>query len=180
MTTKDVVYKNKTNSYKTTLTLTDANGSKLVAGKDYDKNVIYTYADGSKKGEPIGTDDIPQTGTLICATVTGIGPYTGNGNASLSATYRIIAADVSKAKVTVKPQIYQNGRKVTLTKDDITIKLNNTNLIYGIDYTIDETTYKNNTLKGSATVILRGIGDNYGGEKKITFQITSKKVEWWK
>lgn len=180
MTAKDVVYKNKTNSYKTTLTLTDANGSKLVAGKDYDKNVIYTYADGSKKGEPIGTDDIPQTGTLICATVTGIGPYTGNGNASLSATYRIIAADVSKAKVTVKPQIYQNGRKVTLTKDDITIRLNNTNLIYGIDYTIDETTYKNNTLKGSATVILRGIGDNYGGEKKITFQITSKKVEWWK
>ena len=87
---------------------------------------------------------------------------------------------MSKAKVTVKPQIYQNGRKVTLTKDDITIRLNNTNLIYGIDYTIDETTYKNNTLKGSATVILRGIGDNYGGEKKITFQITSKKVEWWK
>lgn len=180
MTAKDVVYQNKTNKYKTTLTLTDANGSKLAAGKDYDKNVIYTYAGGNRKGEPVGADDIPETGTLICATVTGIGPYTGNGNASMSATYRIIAADVSKAKVTVKPQIYQNGRKVTLTKDDITVRLNGTELIYGEDYTIDETTYKNNTLKGNATVILRGIGANYGGEKKITFKITSKKVEWWK
>ena len=41
MTVKDVVYKNKANSYKTTVTLTDANGSKLTAGKDYDKNLIY-------------------------------------------------------------------------------------------------------------------------------------------
>lgn len=179
MSAKDVVYKNKTNSYKTTLTLTDANGSKLAAGKDYDKNVIYTYADGSRKGEPISTDDIPEAGTLIRATVTGIGPYAGNGNATLSTTYRIIAADVSKAKVTVASQIYQNGKKVTLTKDDITIKLNNTELIYGQDYTIDETTYRNNTLKGSATVVLRGIGQNYGGEKKITFKITSRKIEWW-
>ena len=180
MTAKDVVYKNKTNSYKTTLTLTDANGSKLAAGKDYDKNVIYTYADGNKKGEPIGADDIPETGTRICATVTGIGPYAGSGNATLSTIYRIVAADLSKAKVTVIPQIYQNGRSVTLTKDDITIKLNGSELTYGKDYIIDEKTYKNNTLKGNATVILRGIGENYGGEKKITFKITSKKVEWWK
>lgn len=179
MSAKDVVYKNKTNSYKTTLTLTDANGSKLAAGKDYDKNVIYTYADGSRKGEPIGADDIPEAGTLIRATVTGMGPYAGNGNATLSTTYRIIAADVSKAKVTVTPQIYQNGKKVTLTKDDITIKLNNIELIYGQDYTIDEATYMNNTIKGNATVVLRGIGQNYGGEKKITFKITSKNIKWW-
>lgn len=179
MSAKDVVYKNKTNSYKTTLTLTDANGSKLAAGKDYDKNVIYTYADGSRKGEPIGADDIPEAGTLIRATVTGMGPYAGNGTATLSTTYRIIAADVSKAKVTVTPQIYQNGKKVTLTKDDITIKLNNIELIYGQDYTIDEATYMNNTIKGNATVVLRGIGQNYGGEKKITFKITSKNIKWW-
>lgn len=180
MTAKDVVYKNKTNSYKTTLALTDANGSKLTAGKDYDKNVIYTYADGSRKGEPIGADDIPETGTLIRATVTGIGPYAGSGNATLSATYRIVAADLSKAKVTVTSQIYQNGRAVTLTGDDITVRLNGTELIYGKDYAIDEKTYLNNTLKGNATVVLRGIGQNYGGEKKITFKITSKKIAWWK
>lgn len=179
MTAKDVVYKDKKNNYKTTLTLTDANGSKLSAGKDYDKNVIYTYADGARKGETIGADDIPEAGTLIRATVTGIGPYTGNGNATLSTTYRIVAADVSKAKVTVTPQIYQNGKNVILSKEDLTVKINGTELIYGQDYTIDETTYKNNTLKGNATVTIRGIGQNYGGEKKITFKITSKTIKWW-
>ena len=34
--------------------------------------------------------------------------------------------------------------------------------------------------KGKATVILRGTGANYGGQRKITYTISSKKLVWWK
>ncbi len=43
MTAKDVVYKNKKNAWKSTVTLTDCNGAKLSAGKDYDRNLAFTY-----------------------------------------------------------------------------------------------------------------------------------------
>lgn len=192
MTVKDVVYKNKPNSYKTTVTLTDANGSKLIAGKDYDKNLIYTYVHetivtikggGTEKrsaGDLVTALDIPSANTAIRVTAKGIGAYVGDGTASLSRVYRIIAANLSKAKVKAAAKVYLNGKEITLTKDDLTVTLNGTTLVYGQDYTIDESTYKNNIQKGKATVILRGIGENYGGEKKITFTIAAKKVVWWK
>lgn len=46
------------------------------------------------------------------------------------------------------------------------------------DYEI--VSYSNNVKKGTATVIIKGVG-NYGGTKKITFKIKSKKVGflWW-
>ena len=192
MTVKDVVYKNKANSYKTTVTLTDANGSKLTAGKDYDKNLIYTYVHesvvnikggGTEKraaGDLVTAVDIPSANTAIRVTAKGIGAYLGNGTASISRVYRIIAANLSTAKVKAAAKVYLNGKEIKLTKDDLNVTLNGSTLVYGQDYTIDESTYKNNIKKGKATVVLRGIGENYGGEKKITFTIAAKKVVWWK
>ena len=104
ITAKDVTYKKKANSYKTTLTITDANGKKLVAGKDYDKRVIYTYVHDTlvstadtaqitrRAGDIVDKNDIINANTKIRVTVKGIGAYAGSGNASLSTTYRIIAA----------------------------------------------------------------------------------------
>lgn len=191
MTAKDTIYKKKTGNYKTTLTITDANGRKLTAGKDYDKNVIYTYVNDTKvsttndtlitrkAGELVNKNDILNANTWIRATVKGTGAYAGDGNASLSTTYRIIAANITSAKLKVRTKIYQNGKAVTLTPEDLKLTLDGKELIYGIDYTIDEHSYADNTKKGKASVILRGIGTNYGGQRKITFTIASKSLLWW-
>lgn len=192
MTAKDIAYKNKPNSFKTTVTITDANGKKLAAGKDYDKNILYTYtqdtkvsaADGTtvrrKKGDMVDKNDIISADTTIQVSVTGIGAYLGDGSAQLSTTYRIIAADIAKAKLKVSAKEYLNGNAVKLTSSDIELTLNGAKLVYGTDYIIDESTYTNNTKKGKATVVLRGTGKNFGGQRKITFTIGSKLLVWWK
>lgn len=191
MTAKDMVYKNKKNACKSSVTLKDCSGSKLAAGKDYDKNLIYSYetatewmgADGElihrKAGDVVEPGDIPPAGTVIRVTAYGMGFYAGDGNAEISTTYRIIAADISKAKVTVQTQVYRNGQPVTLTEEDLKITMsgNSEPLIYGVDYTIDSSTYNKNINKGKATVIIRGRG-NFGGEKKITFTIKAKTLAW--
>lgn len=68
---------------------------------------------------------------------------------------------------------------MTLAPEDIRLTLNGTELVHGTDYLIDADSYTNNTKKGKASVILRGIGANYGGQRKITFTITSKSLLWW-
>ncbi len=209
MTAKDVVYKNKTNAYKGTVTLTDCNGAKLSAGKDYDRNLAYTYAedayvyaesDGSdgnvgnteskeyddgvilrKAGSTVEANDIPTAGTAIRVTAHGTGFYAGDGAAEISAVYRIVKADISKAKARVQAKEYRNGHPVTLTEEDLEITMSGSTepLQYGVDYTIDESTYAKNQNKGKAAVTIRGLG-NYGGEKKVTFTIGAKLLVWWK
>lgn len=213
MSAKDVVYKGKKNTYKSTVTLKDCNGSKLAAGRDYDRNLVYTYAQdvslrdaegneiNRKAGELVSAEDIPPANTLLRVTAQGIGAYAGlksdgdNGSTGqnetaagggndapqISATYRIVAADIAKARVSAKAQVYQNGRAITLTSEDLEITMGGIpdELVYGVDYVIDEATYTNHTNKGKAAVTIRGIG-NYGGEKKITYTIGSKTLVWWK
>ena len=204
MYAKDVVYQNRKNSFKGTVTLTDCSGVKLAAGRDYDRNLIYTYesdaewtdSDGNvisrKKGELVQEEDIPGAGTVIRVTAQGIGAYAGTQRAKtdetaqdtaphISAVYRIVAADIGKAKVKAAPKEYYNGREVFLTQADLTVTMNGISepLVYGRDYIIDTGTYNNNRNKGKANVTIRGL-DNYGGEKKITYTINSKMVLWWK
>ena len=176
MTAKDIVYKDKKGAYKTSVVLTDVNGKKLQAGKDYDKTLHYTYADGSE----IKENDIPSAGTAIRITVNGMGAYAGENDSvsSKSAIYHIVAADISKAKVTVKPKEYNNGNAVILTKDDITVTLNGTNLVFGEDYEIISDTYVGNCKKGKASVTIKGTGAKYGGSKKISFTIKGKTLKW--
>lgn len=185
---KDAVYKNAPNKYKAAITLIDANGAKLSAGKDYDKNIAFTYTEDTivtnasgesikrSKGDEIGSADIPAAGTKIKAAVTGKGAYPGE----ISGIYRIVSNDIAKAKASVKAKAYQNTGPVTLTPEDITIAINDKELVYGKDYMIDAATYANNTKKGKASVVLKGIGENYSGEKKINFTIASKAILWWK
>ena len=176
MTAKDVVYKDKKGTYKTSVVLTDVNGKKLQAGKDYEKTLHYTYADGSE----IKEDHIPSIGTAIRITVNGMGAYAGDNStaSSKSTIYHIVAADISKAKVTVNPKEYNNGEAVILAQDDITVTLNGSNLVFGTDYTIVSDTYVNNFSKGKASVTIKGTGAKYGGSKKISFTIKGKSLLW--
>ncbi len=197
MTLKDVVYREKKGAYRTKATLRDVSGSALAAGKDYDRNLRYTYENDTqimvledkalveaerKKGDPVGEEDIVQAGTSIRVTAQGIGAYAGTGAAApeISEVYRIVSADFTKAKVKVAAKDYQDGRPVTLTAADLTVTVNGAAepLVSGQDYIIREETYVNHTKKGKAKVTLRGIG-NYGGEKTITYTIGAKKLSWW-
>lgn len=175
----DKVYSTKKGAYKSVPTLTDSNGKKLVAKKDYEKAFIYTYAketvteDGTVRaaGEEVGANDILKVGTLVNVTITGKGLYTGIGVGQ----FRIVKADIKKCKATVETQTY-TGTPVTLSKDDIVVKNGKTQLS-SEDFEI--VGYENNVKKGTAKVIIRGVGDTYGGKKTIKFKIKAKGFKWW-
>lgn len=180
LTLKDKVWQNKQNIYRTTITLTDMDGKKLSAGKDYDKNATYVYdsdtilADQStrKAGEEVAPKDIIPAGTVIKVTVneTADGNYTGK----VSATYRITTADISKAAVKIPAQTY-TGRAIE-PDDQIEVRLNRT-LISKDNYEI--VSYQNNVNKGTATVTIRGKND-CGGSKTVKFKIRQKGFIWWR
>lgn len=166
----DKTYKNKKNIYKTTVRLIDTNGKALKAGTDYNKNIVYTYADDTFKeaGSPVLKDDIIPAGTSIKVTITAKGTnYTGE----VSGTYRIVGASISKAKVTIPAQTY-TGKAITLSEDQIQVKVNG-EIIPVTDYEIYSERYSNNIKKGTAKVTIHGL-NNYGGTKTVSFKIKAK------
>ena len=178
----DISYNTKKNMkyYLAKPQLLDVDGSVLSAGKDYSKTFKYELLkeDGSYV-ELLPTSDVSMihAGDEIKITVTGAGEYTESNSTS----YRIIdaAQSISKARITIKPQVY-TGKAVTISKADITkveIKVNGSYMpLEDSDYEIVEGSYKNNIKKGTAKVTIKGVGV-YGGTKEATFKIQSKDVD---
>ena len=165
----DKVFQNKAKNYTTKFDVLDSNGKKLAVKRDYEI-VKYAYADGSEVKD---TDIIP-AGTEIFVTVKA---KDGSGFiGELTGSYRIVQTDIGKVAAKVTDQIY-TGSAITPGKEEITLTMKKVPLTAD-DYEI--VSYSNNVKKGTATVIIRGVG-NYGGTKKITFKIKSKKVGflWW-
>lgn len=165
----DKVFQNKAKNYTTKFNVLDSNGKKLAVKKDYEI-AKYAYADGSEVKD---TDIIP-AGTEIFVTVKA---KEGSGfTGELTGSYRIVQADIGKVAAKVTDQTY-TGSAITPGKEEITLTMKKVPLTAD-DYEI--VSYNNNVKKGTATVIIRGVG-NYGGTKKITFKIKSKKVGflWW-
>ena len=164
LSASDKPYSDKPNKWQSSVTVTDVNGKKLTAGKDYDKTFTYSHSQ----------EQSPQPDTTITVTVNGLGFYEG----TCSGTYRIYAKNISTLKVVIDPQEY-TGEEITLTPvTDIHLFANSTdakklqNEITEACYEIVE--YKNNTKAGTAKVTLRGIGE-YGGTKTYSFKIQKKK-----
>ncbi|MDE7266381.1 MAG: hypothetical protein K2N89_02830 [Lachnospiraceae bacterium] len=99
--------------------------------------------------------------------------------------FQVGTIDISKAKVVsavdgkVVTKEY-TGKPIELTGDDlkVTLKVNGKEekLTLGQDYKI--VTHFNNINKGSATVVLQGMGSNgYSGTKTYKFKITQKSVK---
>lgn len=177
----DKIYQNKSNRYETTVRVVDFNGKKLSLGKDYDKNIVYTYAertklaDGTirKAGEEIGSGDIVPALTQIQVTVNAAenSGYTG----SVSGTYRIVKSDIAKVKVTVETQEY-TGEEVKPNKEAITVKIGKEVLEPSM-YEI--VSYGDNCVnKGKNTITIKGVG-NYGGTKTVSYKIRAKSFWWW-
>lgn len=190
VTAGDVVYQNKTNICKPVIKLVDEDGKIMTAGVDYDNIFAYSYTkdvivskliDAKKNvykfvirmaGDAVNPDDIIPVGAEITVTINekaGTGSYTG----TTSATFKFIAADISKAAITVAPQSY-TGKPVSLSKSDIAAKIGNVTLDSN-DYTIIG--YAKNIATGSATVTIKGIG-NYGGVKTVPFKIVAKSMNY--
>lgn len=177
VTASDKIYKNKKNIYKTTVRLTDTDGKALSAGSDYDKNMKYTYAYDVKNadgqiikaaGTEVTKEDVIPAGTTIQVEINAKGSnYTG----SVSGTYRIAGANISRAKVTIPSQSY-TGNEIK-PDSQIDVKVDGTKLSLNTDYEI--VGYSNNVKKGTARVVIHGLG-SYGGTKTVSFKIVSKAL----
>ena len=169
LTVPDKAFVNKAGKYVSKPVLTDVDGNKLTAGKDYERAIVYTLEDGTE----LNSRSKVNVGTNIQVKVTGMGAYTGE----LEGAYRITASDFTKAKIRISPQIY-SGHAIMLEQGDITVKVGRETLTYGTDYEIVEESYSNNIKKGTASVTIAGKG-NYGGRKTAKFRITSRRLMWF-
>ncbi|MBR5579405.1 MAG: hypothetical protein IKW28_10485, partial [Lachnospiraceae bacterium] len=151
--------------------VTDADGKVLKAGQDYD--TAYFNAEGTEMTKK----DTPQAGSEITVKVTGKGLYNGG---TLTETYTITELDFTKAKIKIKAKAY-TGDSIILTKEDIeSVVVNKVDITkdFETSYEIVEGSYSNNVKKGTAKVTLKGLG-NYGGNKTVTFKITTKNFVWF-
>ncbi|MBO4902012.1 MAG: hypothetical protein J5518_04405 [Lachnospiraceae bacterium] len=167
----DVVYADKNGNWKTTLNLVDEEGKTLKSNTDYDlKNAEYRL--GNETGELLTNEHRLSTEDVVYVKVPAKGiNYTGYAEG----TYRISRQNIAKLNATIKPKTY-TGKRVTLTNTDIVWK--GVSDQADVTYIIDETSYKNNTDKGKATVDVIGTGD-FCGRKTITFTIGPKGILWW-
>lgn len=182
VTVSDIVFNAK--GFKApAVTITDADGKKLSAGKDYDKSIIYTYAedvtleDGTSRveGDAVEKNDIIPAKTVICVQVEGMGAYE---DTLAEATFRVTKLSLAKATFKVKNQTY-TGKAITIDGSDFTTaKCGTDELDEKTDYVILARTYKNNINKGTASVVIQGTG-NYGGTKTVTFKIDAKPLFWF-
>ena len=176
ITAPDVVI-NKKGGYKTKITVKDSFGKKLTLNKDYE---IVGYFVG-ETGTEILQDMVTLTvGTKLRVAIKGLGNYKG----TKEAVYKVMQYDLSKVKFKAANQVY-TGEEITFDKDDfmnytgvwIQNSGNYPSPVYGQDYVVAE--YHNNIERGKATIVLKGIGDEWGGTKKVTFRIVSKELEWF-
>ena len=176
----DVVYKEKKGNWQTKVALLDADGKKLVAGKDYDKNLSYVVVSvpaGSsiRIGQVSGASTVLPVGTVVKVSAKGIDNYDG---AVFTGSYRVTPASISGVTFKIADQDY-TGAPIYPTKSQIQI----TKAPKGMstsDVTYEIVSYGVNTSKGNGTVVVRGTG-NFGGYKTIKFKIGPRSIfDWWR
>ena len=155
---------------KPSVTITDLDGKKLSASKDFEIDKI------DDKDDPANTDESGTVRVTIKAREDGA--YEG----SVDKTFRYMKAEANivKAKMTKKiaDQTY-TGYPVKLSNEDLTgvLSVGDTVLVPGKDFIIDRNSYLNNNKKGTAKVTLIGTGA-MAGRKTVTFKIIHRTVDY--
>lgn len=176
----DVVYKEKKGNWKTRVVLYDADGKKLAAGKDYDKNLSFVVvsvpvSSAVKVGLVPAANTVLASGTVVKVSAKGIGNYSG---AVFTGSYRLTDYSVNGVTFKIADQTYTGG-PVYPGKADIQI----TKTPKGVnasDVTYEIVSYGVNTAKGNGTVVIRGTG-SFGGYKTIKFKIGQRSIfDFWK
>ena len=179
------VYKNNINAGTATVTITGQGNYegtleksytiKPVALTDYTAedipDTVYSGAPCKPKvaisGLPNGAEyTIEYNNNINAGTASAI--ITGNKNCTgtLTVSFIIDQADIGSASVKAADQVY-TGEKLT---PPVTVTINDTALEEGKDFEIPENGFNNNTEKGTATVMIRGI-NNYRGNASGSFTI---------
>ena len=187
VTVKDKVYQPKAGGYISKVSVSDSEGVKLTAGKDYEKETVYTREDGTV----LTKQDTVKACETVKVIVKGMGAYESN---TISGEYHIIEKgfDIGKAKVKIADQYYKAGYAVEIPVDDTSIEVTlggsvlhrikdgsfiDTAIAGELDgFEIVEGSYKKNDKIGTATVMLHGLG-KYGGYKTVKFKIKAVPVE---
>lgn len=167
---KDPVFSEKPGKALALINIFDTTKKILKAGKDYDRTIAYSNAE---TGEVITKTDILPAGTRVCVSVNGIKNYKG----CAIGEYTVKMQTISKAVVAAKPQQF-TGRAITITKADLDVYVDGEKLDDD-NYEIMSATYSNNINKGTASVYIRGNGNNYGGVKKVSFKISALPIVWY-
>lgn len=154
--------------FKQPLFVTDVDGTKLVAGKDYTTPKYY-YRKG-KKLYSVRNSDVPVVGQEVYVFIKGMGGYSRD---KAFTKYKIVkaAGTLSKAKLVIKDQVY-TGNAIRINSQDQFSQaiIGDKNLVLGEDFKIVPGSYENNINTGTAKVTVKGIGD-YSGQKTLTFKI---------
>ncbi|MCR4908908.1 MAG: S8 family serine peptidase [Lachnospiraceae bacterium] len=155
---------------KPSVTITDIDGKKLKANKDY------------TVGEPdLSAPGNTDTAGEVYITIAGKGAYTGEVK-DKRFRYMQVSDNLGKAKKgkSIAEQIY-TGNPVKLSNGELTriIYAGSRNapkyLEPGKDFVIIG--YTDNVKKGTAKVKLKGVGE-YAGTKTLSFKIVGKKVDY--
>ena len=109
--------------------------------------------------------DLINPGT-VHATITGAGDYTG----TVETSFVILPADLANATVDMIPDHVRTGYPI---EPDPVVKLDGRTLVKGVDY---EVSYSENVNEGTATLMVKGIG-NCAGDTHATFQIIANPKE---
>lgn len=169
ITAPDVLY-NAKGKYQSVPVVTDQDGKKLKAGKDYK---ITEYI---ANGQPLPAVQDLAAGTEVTIRIQGMGSYQGER----TCTYRITEKNLSKAGFKISPVEY-TGEAIQFSESDfkngnikVTAPKGSEAPQYGTDFVISD--YKNNINKGTAQVTFKGISKTWGGTKTVTFKINVKKM----
>ena len=182
----DKAYSAKAGAFKSTPTVTAPNGKKLVAGKDYDKNVVYIYNDCDDSSSD--NYNHPAAGSVVNVRIQGINNYEGSTVIGCYRVYDSKAYNISKMYIGIDDKDY-TGRAVTIDLDsDVHFYANATDLKKKQNELTTQNagdclriiSYKNNIKAGTATVTfgtnLKG-SFGYGGTKSVTFKILKKNYD---
>ena len=176
ITVTDKAYnsKKKGSYYYSVPKVYDFDGKLLKSGKDY--TVQYT---NKATGQEIGKTDTVENGTQIRVTVTA--KENSNYEGTLSRTYLVRDAkdvkDISKVKYDKIAAQQYTGSSIEPEVKLYILTGKTKNYLTEEDYEIIG--YYNNIKRGTATVLIRGIGA-YSGTKSITFKIApaDNKLLW--
>jgi len=111
-------------------------------------------------------EDYKKTGSLK---FTLVGDEAAGFYGKKTVTVKITGIALSDKKIKAAIPSYEYTGEPQTLGNDFSIKYNDQPLEAGTDYTIES--YFNNINAGTATVVLRGLG-NYTGTRKVTFKIT--------
>lgn len=171
----DKAYSGRANSYKSTPTVIAPNGKKLVAGKDYKKEIVYLYDD-------YDINNNPDPNTTIMVEINGINNYKGTALGSYK-LYDSKTYNINKLYFSIGAQTYTGKQlepKLGTGINDIKVYTSSANLKNNIPVTnpsdyVRIISFKNNIKTGTATVTLGGVYGSsigyYGGTKNVSFKI---------